>query len=47
MLSKETDGTEGHIFKENRVQGTLWYPFLLINNDYQTELALIFQFYQD
>lgn len=47
MLSKETDGTEGHIFKGNKVQGTFWYPFWLINNDYQTMLTLIFQFYQD
>lgn len=41
------DDTEGHVFKENKVQGTFWYSFLLMNNDYLTVLTLIFQFYQD
>lgn len=47
MLSKEVDYIKGYIFKENKVPGVFWYFLLLINNDYQIVLTLIFQFYQD
>lgn len=47
MSNKEIDGIEGLVFNESKVQGTFWYTLLLINNDYQTVLTLIFQSYQD